>query len=172
MRAVTVTTTIDAPREVVFDYLADIANHAEFTDHFLKDFRLERLDSRGVGAAASFRVESALARLPLARPLASLWGELAFTEMERPYRIVSEGRAGRIGRIKLTGVYTLIPHDHGMTKVEFTFSSESHKRADRLRELIGGRLWLRLMLARALRRLKFILERGEPSVARVRVAPG
>jgi len=38
----TVTTTVARPREEVFDYLADIANHAEFTDHFLKDFHLTR----------------------------------------------------------------------------------------------------------------------------------
>jgi len=27
--------TIDRPREEIFDYLADIANHPEFTDHYL-----------------------------------------------------------------------------------------------------------------------------------------
>ena len=57
--------TIDAPREQVFDYLADIANHAEFSDHYLKDFRLERARVARLGAAASFRI--AFGR--------SLWGE-------------------------------------------------------------------------------------------------
>ena len=37
--------TIDRPREEVFDYLADIANHPEFTDHYLKDWRLTREES-------------------------------------------------------------------------------------------------------------------------------
>ena len=45
MRPIAVSRTIDAPRERVFDYLSDIANHAEFSDHYLSDFRLERLDS-------------------------------------------------------------------------------------------------------------------------------
>jgi uncharacterized protein YndB with AHSA1/START domain len=40
MRRITCSVTIDAPRERVFDYLSDIANHAEFSDHYLKDFRL------------------------------------------------------------------------------------------------------------------------------------
>ena len=42
---VTVSVTIDRPREEVFAYLADIANHPEFTDHYLKDWRLTRVDS-------------------------------------------------------------------------------------------------------------------------------
>ena len=40
------------PREEVFAYLADVANHPEFTDHFLKDWRLTREDSEGRGAGA------------------------------------------------------------------------------------------------------------------------
>ncbi len=36
----TVATTIAKPREEVFEYLADIANHAEFTDHYLVDWHL------------------------------------------------------------------------------------------------------------------------------------
>lgn len=172
MRTVTVTTTIDVPRERIFDYLADVANHVEFTDHFLKDFRLERLDSRGVGAAASFRIESGLARLPMAAPLASLWAEMVVTEVEPPYRLAIEGRAGRLGRVKLSGIFVLTPHDHDMTRVELTFSSVPATRIDRLRESLGGRPWLAYQLRRALRRLKLVLEEGEPSAHAVRVAPG
>ena len=43
----TVSTTIAKPREQVFEYLADIANHAEFTDHYLVDWHLTREDSYG-----------------------------------------------------------------------------------------------------------------------------
>ena len=50
---IAVSRTIDAPRERVFEYLSNIANHAEFSDHYLHDFRLERLDSSGLGASAS-----------------------------------------------------------------------------------------------------------------------
>ena len=57
MEPFTVTTTMARPREEVFDYLADIANHAEFTDHFLKDFHLTREESYGRGAGARFSVE-------------------------------------------------------------------------------------------------------------------
>jgi uncharacterized membrane protein len=43
--------TIDRPREEVFEYLADIANHPEFTDHYLKEWHLTRVDSYGRGAS-------------------------------------------------------------------------------------------------------------------------
>jgi hypothetical protein len=168
MRPVTVTNTIDAPRERVFDYLADIANHAEFTDHFIKDFRLERLDSRGVGAAARFRLTS-----PILSPLGlDVWTELVLAEVERPHTIGMNGRAGRIGRVKVDVVYMLTNKDPGMTGVELTFSSEPVAVPDRLRETLGGRLWLTLECRRALRRLKLILEEGEPSAHAVRVAAG
>ena len=50
----TVSTTIAKPREQVFEYLADIANHAEFTDHYLVDWHLTRIDSYGPGPARGF----------------------------------------------------------------------------------------------------------------------
>jgi carbon monoxide dehydrogenase subunit G len=168
MRPVTVRTTVDAPREHVFNYLSDIANHAEFTDHFLKDFRLERLDSRGVGAAARFRISS-----PLSAPLGlDVWAEAVFAELKPPYRIVVEGSGGRIGRTPIRAVYQLTKRDSDMTDVELTFSSEPASPADRFRELLAGRVWLTLQWRRALRRMKWILEQGEPSARAVRVAPG
>src|SRR5258708_5132488 len=46
---VSVSIVISASREHVFDYLQDIANHSEFTDHYLVDWHLTRIDSIGVG---------------------------------------------------------------------------------------------------------------------------
>ena len=66
MDPVTANVLIDRPREEVFDYLADIANHAEFTDHYLKDFRLTREQSYGRGAGARYRVDMPLNRFPWA----------------------------------------------------------------------------------------------------------
>ena len=62
MDPVTVEITIDRPRGEVFEYLADIANHAEFTDHFLVDWRLTREESYGQGAGARYRVKAPLNR--------------------------------------------------------------------------------------------------------------
>ena len=55
---VTVSTVISVSRERVFDYLQDIANHAQFTDHYLVDWHLTRIDSVGVGAGARARLEA------------------------------------------------------------------------------------------------------------------
>jgi len=51
---VTVSIVVSTPRERVFDYLQDIANHAEFTDHYLVDWHLTRIDSvaRGGGTVS------------------------------------------------------------------------------------------------------------------------
>ena len=46
---------IERPIGEVFAYLSDIANHPEFTDHFLKDWRLTREESEGSGAGARYR---------------------------------------------------------------------------------------------------------------------
>ena len=56
MRPVSATVSIDAPRERVFDFLCDLSARPAFCDHFLVDYRLERLDPVGVGAAARFRL--------------------------------------------------------------------------------------------------------------------
>jgi uncharacterized protein YndB with AHSA1/START domain len=162
MRPLTASVTIDVPRERVFDYLADIANHAEFSDHYLKDFRLERLDSRGVGAAARFRIAFG----------SSLWGEIVITELERPYRIVLEGATGRIGRVKTRAVYTLTSHGQDMTRVEYEASSAPSTRVDDLRALLGGRAWLKHQTRKALRRLAARLEAEQPATRPSRVAAG
>jgi hypothetical protein len=101
-----------------------------------------------------------------------VWAELVIAELERPHRIAMDGRAGRIGRVPIKATYRLIPEDPGMTRVALTFSSEPVAATDRLRELLGGRLWLTYQSRRALRRLKVILEQGEPSAHAVRVAAG
>jgi uncharacterized protein YndB with AHSA1/START domain len=162
MRRFTCSATIDVPRERVFDYLADIANHVEFSDHYLKDFRLERLESRGVGAAARFRIALG----------GSQWGEIVIAALEAPYRIVLEGRTGRIGRVKIEAAYTLTPYGQSMTRVEYEVSTTPARRSDDLRAVLGGRMWLKHQSRRALRRLAEVLERGQPSSHAVRVAAG
>ena len=164
MRPVTVSCVVDAPRERVFDYLADIANHAEFSDHFIDRCRLTRLESRGVGAAARFRLGSGPA-LPVVSPLAAQWVEIVIEALDPPHRVLTEGTTGRIGRIPIAGEYLLTAHDHGMTRVSYRFSSEPANRVDRLREALGGRSWATRKLRRSLRRLRSILEERDSAVA-------
>jgi len=161
MRPVTVSTTIDAPREQVFEYLSDIANHVEFSDHYLKDFRLERLQSRGLGASASFRLGRR-----------AQWGEVVVTGLEPPFRIELAGHAGRLGRVGINAAYTLTPSGHQMTTVEYTVSTTPATRVDGLREALGMRSRLKRQSRRALRRLAGLLEGGGATAHAARVAAG
>lgn len=164
MDPVTVSTLIARPREEVYEYLADMANHAEFTDHYLVDWHLTREDSYGLGAGARFRVTAPFNRFP--------WGDANFVEMERPRRIVERGRGGKYNRILTRGVYELEPAAGGGTRVTFTFESRPAKLSDRILEALGARMWLKRQNAVALRRLRAILEEGRQRGARATIAGG
>jgi uncharacterized protein YndB with AHSA1/START domain len=160
---VTVSVHIDRPREEVFDYLADIANHPEFMDHFVKEWRLTRVESYGRGAGARFRVDAPLNRFG--------WGELTFLEVEPPRRIVAVGRGGKYNRIKSYAEWNLSPTSGGGTKVEYTYETEPALPTDRLVETVaGGRGWFRRRANRALKRLRSILEEGRDRGQRATVA--
>lgn len=145
--------TIDRPREEVFDYLADIANHPEFTDHYLKDWRLTREDSYGRGAGARYKIDAPRNRFG--------WSDTTFIEVTRPHRIVAVGRGGKYNRIKTFASWTLDPAPGGGTHVEFTTETEPAKLSDRLMEALGFRRWLKRKSSKGLRRLRGILEDNE-----------
>jgi uncharacterized protein YndB with AHSA1/START domain len=164
MDPVSVSIVIDAPREQVFDYLKDLANHSEFTDHYLVDWHLTRQDSVGVGAGARFRVKAPRNRFA--------WADVTFAEVERPHRIVEVGRAGKGNRVRSLGEYELSAAAAGTTRVRFTYETEPGALSDRIMESLGGRGWLKRKNNKALRRLRSIIERGEGRGARVTVAAG
>ena len=162
MNPVTVSATIARPREAIFEYLADVANHAEFTDHYLTDWHLLREATYGVGAGARFRIKAPLNRFS--------WADVTIAELDAPYRIVEHGRGGKFNRVRRLGVYTLSPGPTGTTKVEYTFETDPHLLSDRLMEALGGGWWSRRQIGRSLRRLRRVLEEGRdrgrrPSVA-------
>jgi uncharacterized protein YndB with AHSA1/START domain len=161
---ITVSTTIARPREEVFEYLADIANHAEFTDHYLTDWRLTREDSYGAGAGARFRVNAPLSRFS--------WADVTFAEVDAPFRILERGRGGKFNRIRMVGTYTLSPGPSGTTKVEYTLETVPVMLSDRLMETFGGRSWSRRKAAKAMRRLRLILEEDRARGRRASVAGG
>jgi hypothetical protein len=154
---VTVSIVVSAPQEAVFDYLQDIANHAEFTDHFLVDWNLTRIDSVGTGAGARFRAKAFGNRFS--------WAEVALAEVERPWRIVEIGRTGKFLRIRTQGVYELTPASGGATRVRYSFQTAPATLSDRIMESLGGRQWVRRNNRRAMRRLRGILE-GEAQPGR------
>ena len=162
MDPITVSTTIAKPREQVFEYLADIANHPEFTDHYLTDWRLTRENSYGSGAGARFRVRAPLSRFS--------WADMTFFELQPPFRIVERGRGGKFNRIRMLGTYTLLDGPGGTTKVEYTLETQPVMLSDRLQEALGGRAWSRRQAAKAMRRLRSILEEDRGRGRRASVA--
>ncbi len=158
----TVSTTIAKPREEVFEYLADISNHAEFTDHYLVDWHLTREDPYGKGAGARFRIKAPLSRFA--------WADVSFHELQPPFRIVERGRGGKYNRIRMLGTYTLSPGPGDTTKVEYTLETLPVMPSDKLMEALGGRAWTRRQAAKAMRRLRTILEEGRGRGRRATVA--
>jgi uncharacterized protein YndB with AHSA1/START domain len=153
--------TIDRPREEVFDYLADIANHQEFSDHYLKDWRLTRVDSYGRGAGARFRIDAPLDRFG--------WGDMTFVEFEPPYRIAAAGRSGKFNRNKTWTEWKLEPQGNA-TRVEVTSESEPALPTDKLMEAVTRRRrWFKRGQRKALRRMQSILEEDVDRGARATV---
>jgi uncharacterized protein YndB with AHSA1/START domain len=154
----TVSTVVSAPREALFDYLQDIANHAEFTDHYLRDWHLTRIDSVGRGAGARFRVAAPRNRFS--------WADVTFAEVQRPHRIVEVGRTGKANRIRTVGVWELDPAAGDATRVSFTLQTVPATLSDRLMEGLGAKRWLRRKNHKALHRLRAIMEEGPAPGAR------
>jgi uncharacterized membrane protein len=155
--------TIARPREEVYEYLADIANHAEFSDHFLVDWRLTREDTYGVGAGVRWKSKAPLNRFP--------WGDSTIVEAERPRRVVEVGRTGKYNRIRTIGVYELERAAGNGTQVRFTFETEPKLPSDRLLERLAGR-WSKRNQRKALRRLQTILEEDYGRGTRPTIAGG
>jgi hypothetical protein len=158
MRPVSARIAIDVPRERVLDLLCDLAVRPAFTDHFMSDYRLERLDPVGVGASARFRLRGS-----------GTWLDTVIEAVERPHLIREGGCGGRSNRVPVFTVWELLEGEWPEgCEVSVTFWSEPASAADKAREL-GGSRQFRRDWKRALARLKEIVE-AEAPMARVSVA--
>lgn len=155
-------TTIAKPREEIFEYLADVANRPEFTDHYMVDWHLTREETYGPGAGARFRVKAPLSRFS--------WADITLAEVQPPYRILEHGRGGKYNRIRMLGTYTLSAGPGGTTKVEYTLETVPVMPSDKLMDALGGRAWTRRQAAKAMRRLRTILEEGRNRGKRASIA--
>jgi uncharacterized protein YndB with AHSA1/START domain len=148
VREVTVSTVISAPREEIFDFVADLAARPAYSDHYMRDYRLARVNPVGPGAAARFQLRG---------PLANEYAELSVREVDRPRRIIEDIRLGRRGRNRFVAVYDFTPEGGGTTRVELTTYGEPATMVDRLRQA-GAAGWIRRQSKKALERLRMIFE--------------
>src|SRR5919202_4379588 len=114
MRQVSVDVHISAPREDVFDFVADLGGRPAWTDHYMKDYRLARPNPYGLGAAARFLLRA---------PMAKEYVELAIVEYDRPRRIVEEVRVGRRGRNRSLAVWEFLAEAGGLSPREMATHS-------------------------------------------------
>lgn len=149
MRAVTVRTHISAPREQVFDLVADMGARPAWCDHFQKDLRVTRPVTYGQGAAARWRSDKG-------------YVETAIVEVDRPRRIVEQLRTGRNNRVSGQVEYAFEPASRGVTRVEITIWTEPVRRIDRFKEM-GWHGWFTRKYRKALERLRRNFEEGAPA---------
>jgi uncharacterized protein YndB with AHSA1/START domain len=156
---ISLTVSIDAPRERVFDFICDLGTRESWIDHFATEYRLMRVAAQGQGAGVRFRADA---------PAGVTYMETVIAEAERPYRVVEHGRGGRNDRIPIRTVWEL--EEGPTTTVTLTFWTSPPSAFDRVRE-IGRTRWWRRRWSKAMRRMQEIIESGE-TVPRTEVAGG
>lgn len=155
---------IDAPRERIFELIGDLSLRPSFTDHFLTDFHLIRIEPRGVGAGARFRVKA---------PLRSVWMDTTIVEQEEDERIVEAGAGGRTNRIRTHTVWELSGGTGNLTALTVTHWTEPANPLDRALEVASsGSFWQERGWREALRRLREMIESDLPAGERIAVAGG
>ncbi len=152
---------IDAPREEIFNYLIDFESRPYLYGDTVENFRLLRLDPRGVGAGARWQFKRKKA-----------WADSSIVATEPPRRISERGSTGSYNR-NVTGTeWEMEETATGVTRVRVTFwivpagFSKVHNR------LTGGAGWHRRRLEKAAHRLREAVESGREETVDVPVAGG
>jgi uncharacterized protein YndB with AHSA1/START domain len=155
---------IDAPREAVFELISDLARRPTYTDHFLTGFRLTRIDARGIGAGARFRVKA---------PLRSPWEDTTLVELDEPFKIVERGAGGRSNRIPTHTVWEIEPGRAGMARLRVTHWTTPKEPIDKLVEALSfGAHYQQKGWKKTVNRLRDLLEAEGPGGERIAVAGG
>jgi uncharacterized protein YndB with AHSA1/START domain len=142
MQPVTVSVTVERPRDEVYAFLDVLGNHEPFTNHFLVDWTLDGPPA-GVGAKARMRGKAPGGQ--------SEWMDMEVVEAVAPERIV-ERAVSAGGKRRTRGTYRLEALDERRTKIEFELAYEAAPAADRVLAPVV-RAWLRKANGRAMERL-------------------
>src|SRR3712207_4702249 len=104
MKPVKVSIDVDRAREEVYDFIEPLANHEQFTDHVLKNWRVAP-DGRSV-------------KVTVEAPGQKVEAEIVALTEERPSRTV-ERTTSAGGKRRTLGTYRLTDAPNGGTHVEF-----------------------------------------------------
>jgi uncharacterized protein YndB with AHSA1/START domain len=162
MIPVTAHAFISAPREELFDFIADFGARPAWCDHFMDDYRLAHPDARGEGAGARYLLDA---------PGYKHYVEVTIVTAERPRLIVEQMHGGRNGKTRGEIVWELTREAGGQARVEVSFASEPGTPREAFKERFGARRWTQRQLKTALERLRVIFEeRPDGPLARASVA--
>jgi len=164
MQPCTISQKIDRPVSVVFDYLCDLANYSEFTEHFLTDWRMTREETFGLGAGGRFREDIRFDRFG--------WGDMAITEITAPRLIVLVGCGGKYNRIRTLTAFELSEDGDGGTEITLTVETRPVFPSDKLVGALGQNRARQRGWRKALGRLARILEDGRDRGPRATIAGG
>ena len=154
-------TEIDAPREMIFDYLLDIGTRPALFGDSISDFRLLQLETRGVGAGARFRFRRR-----------SAWNDSTITAAESPRRISERGGTGRLNRNRAGFEWEIDEAANGVSTVRLSYWIEPHGFYRHFHRLTGGSRWYTRQMRRALRRLRELIEAERMATEPIGVAGG
>jgi hypothetical protein len=135
VKPVTVSIDVPNPADEVYAFLERLANHEQFTDHFMVDWQLSGAE-RGAGAKANVRVKADTGR-----------------------RLVEETVGGPSAKRRTRGTYLLEPMPNGGTLITFELEFVSLPAAERLMGPLQ-RAYVKRVNRKAMRRLA---ERLTPS---------
>ena len=164
MQPCTISQKIDRPVEVVFDYLSDLANYSEFTEHFLTDWWMTREETYGLGAGGRFHEDLPFDRFG--------WGDMAIVEYKAPRLIVLVGCGGKYNRIRTLTAFELSEDGNGGTEITLTVETRPVFPTDKVVGAVGQNRARRRGWRKALGRLARILEEGKARGPRATIAGG
>jgi uncharacterized protein YndB with AHSA1/START domain len=153
---------ISAPREDVFDFVADLANRPAWTDHFQRELHMTRTYSNRTGSASRYRTDPPFGK--------QLYSDLAIVELDRPRHILEEGVQGRLNKSRVQLVWDFAQDGTSLTHISFEMRTEPYGRLGRWSET-GAHGYYKRQWKSALERLRQIFEeRPEGDLARATVA--
>ena len=162
MIPVTVHAFISAPREDLFDFIADFGARPAWCDHFMEDYRLANPRAVGQGAGARYLLDA---------PGYRHYVETTLVEAERPVGIYEQLHGGRNGRSRGELTWELSRGGRSLTRVEVTLDWKPGTPRETFKEKFGSRRWSRRQLGSALERLRVIFEeRPDGPLARASIA--
>ncbi len=152
---------IDAPREMIFDYLMDFATRPDLYGDSISDFRLLRLESRGIGSGARFRFKHRKA-----------WADSAIVATEAPRRISERGATGKLNRTTTGTEWEIDESPSGGSVVRVSYWTEPTGMAKMFDRMKGGTGWYGRLMKRVAKELRERVEAERTTAVPVSVAGG